>query len=114
MSDVAREIRSQSSAGPHSTLSPGLSKNYVDPPQYDDFLNSVFESRKHQAYRRFDRQEKRCKFMADKFEKTFTSTFVDLDKRIAEDAEKRTKEYSKTLDARIQKRQSAAKETKEF
>ena len=79
-----------------------------------DFLSELFTIKKHQAYSRRERNDKRTAFIGEKFKNAWTQGNADQDRRIREEFEKRTKQTADFMIERDQKRKELMLKTKEF
>ena len=84
-------------------------------PVYDDFLNDLFANKRHQAYARCARQERRTQVIEAKFRDNWSNDQqVEFDKKIHEAYTKQNEDFSNTMDERKVTRDKLANETKEF
>lgn len=83
-------------------------------PVYNDIFSDIFAQKRHQAYVRQERAEKRAKVISDKFADVWAVGDAELDKKIAAEAERRTLENAKFLDQKKKKHQELARVTREF
>ena len=61
-------------------------------PKYNDIFSEVFAKKTHQAYQRRERADLRAQFIGNKFSDIWATGDKELDKKIAEEAERRTVE----------------------
>ena len=84
-------------------------------PVYDDFLNDLFANKRHQAYARCARQERRTQVIQDKFKDNWSgSGRLEFDRKVHEAYLRQNEEFSNTMDQRKTARERLAQETKEF
>lgn len=83
-------------------------------PLYNDIFNDIFTAKRHQAYNRRERNDKRTAYIGEKFKDVWAVGNAEMDRRIKEDFEKRQKEHNEFLEERQQKRKSLIMQTKEF
>lgn len=84
-------------------------------PVYDDFLNDLFANKRHQAYARCARQERRTQVIEAKFKENWSgSGKVEFDRKIHDAYIKTNEEFSNTMDQRKNTRERLANATKEF
>lgn len=84
-------------------------------PVYDDFLNDLFANKRHQAYARCARQERRTQVIEAKFKDNWSgSGRVEFDRKVHEAYLRQNEEFSNTMDQRKTARERLAHETKDF
>jgi len=71
----------------YSTIKDGS----VDGPVYNDFLNDIFTVKRHQAYSRREKNDKRTAFIGEKFKDVWAVGNAEMDRRIKQEFEDRQK-----------------------
>jgi hypothetical protein len=66
-------------------------------PVYNDIFNEIFVVKKHEAYGRRERTDKRTAFIGEKFKDVWAVGNAEMDRKIKEEFEKRTKMNSEFL-----------------
>ena len=69
-------------------------------PLYNDIFNDIFTAKRHQAYNRRERNDKRTAYIGEKFKDVWAVGNAEMDRRIKEDFEKRQKEHNDFLEER--------------
>lgn len=88
--------------------------NKVSTPVYNDIFNEIFVVKKHQAYSRRERTDKRTAFIGEKFKDVWAVGNAELDKKIKEEFEQRTKMNAEFLQEREKTRKELMLKTKEI
>lgn len=73
----------------------------------------MFAQKQHQAYQRRQRADKRAQIIGEKFSNVWAVGDAEMDKKIAEEAERRKIENSKFLDQRLKQKKDLAAVTRE-
>jgi len=94
----------------YSTIKDGS----VDGPVYNDFLNDIFTVKRHQAYSRREKNDKRTAFIGEKFKDVWAVGNAEMDRRIKQEFEDRQKMNIEFLQERDRKRKELMLKTKEF
>ena len=94
----------------YSTIKDGS----VDAPVYNDFLNDIFTVKRHQAYSRREKNDKRTAFIGEKFKDVWAVGNAEMDRRIKQEFEDRQKMNIEFLQERDRKRKELMLKTKEF
>ena len=84
------------------------------PPQYNDFLNDIFTVKKHQAYSRREKNDKRTAFIGEKFKDVWAVGNGEMERRIQQEFEDRQQMNIEFLQERDRKRKELMLKTKEF
>jgi hypothetical protein len=83
-------------------------------PYENDFLADLFVVKKHQAYSRREKNDRRTAFIGEKFKDVWAVGNAEMDKKIKEEYEKRTKETADFQKEREDKRKELMRKTKEY
>lgn len=80
-------------------------------PLYNDIFTEVFQQKQHPAYIRQERASKRAEIIGKKFSNVWAVGDAEMDKKIADEFERRTLENARFLDMKRRKQMELAQTT---
>ena len=83
-------------------------------PVYNDIFNDIFVVKKHQAYSRRERTDKRTAYIGEKFKDVWAVGNAEMDRKIKDEFEKRTKMNAEFLQEKEEKRKELMLKTKDY
>jgi hypothetical protein len=66
-------------------------------PVYNDIFNEIFVVKKHQAYSRREKTDKRTAYIGEKFKDVWAVGNAEMDRKIKDEFEKRTKMNAESI-----------------